>query len=687
MPAEKWRVRITNLLAIATLLLFLFDAVGRSWSAKTSDFPNYYTAAALTLSGVPLERSYDYPEFQHAIGRFGFGLQLGGWIPQTPFAIVPFLPLARLSPVVARRVWIGANVVLLGATVWMLVLLTAFTASEVWLIAFLGYMSVRQNVYLGQYYILLLAIVTFGVYAAVRSREAQAGAAFASAFLLKLYGAPFLLFFMAKRRTKLPAAFATTCAIALGGAVLLFGLGSIILYASQVLPRSLAGETLNPFHPGNNTFSTFLRSWLIVEPELNPRPGFDAPWAFAFLRWSFAVLAISLPIIAASAHPGVPRRREMAWWIIAALLISPNTALYSFSLLITPVVLVMDHLPVREWLCILGPFVLVSLPLNHTAQWLFPRPWLLLILFCAVGLPFIRAISRRQINAAVLLSVSIGLVMAIPAAINLRLPATGALSIAVQPGALYSSSPAARSAHDVTYEALEGERYVIRNWHDSRAETFDMSGLGFHPSLPDSGDRVYVERFDGQRSHLAVLNAATHAIRDLPMPQPDPREPAVSHDGKLLAYVALDHIYLFNAMRTMRLETLDHPRDPSFAPGDRAVLYVAGRGVTRIVSLDLASGVNSVLHEFDGDLASASISPDGSRLVYAARHRGAWQVWMRDLGTPQSRPLTRRSCNSWAPTWAGSSSQLIFASDCNRGLNLPALWFLQLRSDAQPPTQ
>jgi len=36
--------------------------------------------------------------------------------------------------------------------------------------------------------------------------------------------------------------------------------------------------------------------------------------------------------------------------------------------------------------------------------------------------------------------------------------------------------------------------------------------------------------------------------------------------------------------------------------------------------------------------------------------------------------LTGGTCNNWAPAWELNSRSLIFASDCDRGLGMPALY-------------
>ena len=113
-------------------------------------------------------------------------------------------------------------------------------------------------------------------------------------------------------------------------------------YATQILPRALEGEIIDPYNSGNGTMATLLRRLFVLEPELNPHPLWNAPVAFFFLR-PFAELADSRSYVAwvvGSKRAGF-ERRDFAWFLIAILLLSANTASYTFILLLLPVSLLL----------------------------------------------------------------------------------------------------------------------------------------------------------------------------------------------------------------------------------------------------------------------------------------------------------------------------------------------------------
>ena len=674
--------------AVVSFGWFLFDAFARGWSQTTTDFPNYYTAARLTPDHAPLRSFYSYPAFQREIGRAGVGMQLGGYIPQTPLTMVPLIPLASLKPLQAKRAWLVLNLGFLGLTLWLLSSITRFNLVQLWLAVFLGYGALRQNFVLGQYYVLLLAILTVAVYGLLRSFERSAGAAFASAFSLKLYGAPFLLFLAAKRQFRATGAFIVAALLSLAFATAMFGWDAVTFYATQVLPRSLAGETLNPYHPGINTFTTLLRELFIAEPELNPHPLLNSPAAFVFLQCAFTLTILLVPVLAAWNRPGPATRTDLAWWSIVLLLVSPNTALYTFVLLVVPVVLLLDELPRRHWLYILVPYFFLALPLRPPWDLLFPKAWLLLFLFLRVGLDHLKLIDRTVAAFA-----AAGILVACCGAAILTTkfpeePAALARPIATQQGAIYASSPVVTATgifyETIAYESGAQERYAVRHWDGNRFETVPADFHAFHPSAPDSGVKVYFERFSSGRSSIALFDFETHRHETVTTGLPDPREPAISHDGRTLAFVTGAELYVSDGHSSRKLGTQTPARDPSFESGDRKLLYVGGKPPRwQIVRIDLATGENEMLIDDATELASPSISPDHKRLAYASLRTGSWQVWIKDLASRRDVEVTKGRCNSMAPAWALDSLEIVFSSDCKRGLNLPALFSMPVgRSSA-----
>jgi len=589
--------------------------------------------------------------------------------------MLPLIPLASLRPIDARRVWLVLNLGFLILTLWLLSRMTIFSVPQAWLIVFGGYLALRQNFWLGQYYVFLLALLTIAAWCLLRSRERPAAATLATAFALKLYGAPFFLFLAAKRRhrTIIPSIAALLFFAALQVAI--FGWHGTVFYVTQVLPRSLEGQTLNPYQPANNTFVTLFRTLLVREPSLNPHPLFDSPAAFAFLQCAFTLSVLLLPAVAAWSRPGPVTKTDLAWWSITLLLVSPNTASYTFVLLVLPAVLLLDVWQPRRWPYILVPCFLLALPLRASASLLFPRAWLLLFLFIAVGRECFSSIHRRAVAWSVMGILTLASVAAVFAAKFHESPAPSATEIASQPAAVYSDSPIA-TASGIFYDSIAPRQYVVQRWDGARFEAFGGDGNAFYPSAPDSGTRVYFEMFSGSRSSLAYFDFPARQYGAVATLHPDPTEPSISHDGSMLAFLSNGGLFVSDGRTDRLLNTSAPAHDPAFAPGDRELLCVTTDAHTsQIVRIDLITGNSELLISSLGDLARPSISPDRSTLAYASRQTGAWQIWTKGLtGGGRNVQLTSGRCNSTSPAWTLDSTAIIFSSDCRRGLNLPALF-------------
>jgi hypothetical protein len=494
------------------------------------------------------------------------------------------------------------------------------------------------------------------------------------AFALKLYGAPFFLFLVAKRRfrTVIPLIAAVLFFAALQVAI--FGWHGTVFYMTQVLPRSLEGQTLNPYHPANNTFITLFRTLLIREPSLNPHPLFDSPAAFAFLQCAFTLSVLLLPALAAWSRPGPITKADLAWWSITLLLVSPNTASYTFVLLALPAVLLLDVWPLRRWPHILMPCFLLALPLRAAASPLFPRAWLLLFLFIAVGREYFSSIR----SPAVAWSIVCILTLASGAAVfAVKLPESlsdSATEIAMQPSAVYSSSPVV-TATGIFYESIDPREYVVERWDGARFEAFGGDNNAFYPSAPDSGSRVYFEMISGGKSSVAYFDFPARQYGAVATIHSNPTEPSISHDGSMLAFLSNGALYISDGRTERRLNTSAPAHDPAFAPGDRELLCVTARaGQSQVVRIDLATGKSTVLISGHDDLARPSISPDRTTLAYASSETGAWQIWTKVIASGRNLQLTAGRCNSTSPAWTLDSTAIVFASDCRRGLNLPALF-------------
>lgn len=668
--------RLTHAAALATLAWFGYRTIVPAWNLPSSDFPNYYTAAGLARDRAPLHLYYDWTWFQRRIHFAGIDGQLGGYIPQTPLTLLPFVPLSLVPAPQARKIWLAMNCGFLAISLWLLTRITSLNFAQLWLIAFLSGDALRNNFLLGQYYLFLLALLTGAAYCLLTNRRRWAGALSGSAFVLKLYGGPLLLLMLAKRRWSAVATFAAVCAIASCSCALWFGFDETVRYTTQILPRTLAGETLNPFHTSNNTATTLLRRSFMTEGELNPHPWMaDSPFLFFLCESAFTLVILALTWFGSIR---CTERQALALWLVAAILVSPNTASYTFALQILPVALLFDEMPLRRWLPVLAALVLTGLPLRPAWGWLFPRLWLLLIVFALIGYVQWKAIPVRRALAAGVVVMIFGIGVGFAGARSVREePAARFTGAAVERDAIYAGSPVVSSG-GLLYEAIGADRYVIRIGE----KTFELPNDAFHPSVPDSGTPVYFESVNGTDSKIMRLDPGTGRLATVPLPDSRPERPAVSHDGRILAFLSEGRACLFDGRQTRVLPLAGNVTSLSFAPGDFGIVFAAvSQSRYRIGRIDPANGSSATLLSSESELASPSLSFDGRILSFAKLTESGWQVRIRLLAAGREIQITNGRCNSTSPAWYAGRRQIVFASDCGRGLGLPSLYTTGLFDD------
>lgn len=115
---------------------------------------------------------------------------------------------------------------------------------------------------------------------------------------------------------------------------------------------------------------------------------------------------------------------------------------------------------------------------------------------------------------------------------------------------------------------------------------------------------------------------------------------------------------------------------PRFNPQSQKIIYMSyARGVPRLYLLDLPTGRQEIVGDFEGLNSSPRFAPDGKSIVMTltAGHEGNPEIYSMDLA---SRKLTRLTFNAGidtSPSFSPDGKQIVFNS--NRG-GKPALYIM-----------
>jgi hypothetical protein len=699
------------LLLTVLIGLFLIRGFIPAWKTLNTDFRNYYVAAWLYRHGSSLLRVYDFTWFQRQKDHAGIGPCVVGYVPDTLLSALPIVPLAGLPPLTAKRVWLVINAGLLALSALILSQITQLGWRRILIVMFLAIDPLAKSFLYGQMHLVVFFLVAATVWLMKRQQPVAGGVSIALAAALKLYPVLFLVFFVRKKQWRAVAGLVAGLVILAGLSVYLFGSEVHRIYLSQILPQMGRGENIDPYAPGWNSLTALLHRAFIREPESNPYPLVHAPEIYALVQPLCQAL-IFIPAIWLLTPGAVRREHEnLEWAAYTAMLIALSTGPTSYHLciLILAAALGLDALLAtgrrREACILVGLYGLICSPLMGLApqnadSWHMllasPRVYLQLALaFCLYwliyGIPTVRVRLRTHrhatlaFGAACLLLAGVGAIQAIHHQRNQF--DNYARRLFSLPGSLLQGEPAV-GANGLYFTRMPGTNERFEAWVWSRTQLAPMPPAEdeFHPTTSPGLKDLWVElagpvsnivRF----SDLNGAGAPTSAIEIV-----NGEQPSVSADGKMLAFVreirGRGEMWIKDLERNANSKSDEERKmvddsydvwEAAFEPNGRQVIFVAApRGQPELFSIDLTSGLTEHM-PIPGPARYPSYSPNGQWLAYSRCEHGTWHLYVTDRSFRIRRRVVEGDCNSISPAWQPNSRNLIYATDCGRGLEMTAL--------------
>jgi len=171
------QVLASGLVTGVVALVFFLRVVQPAASQLTYGFSSYYTASRLVREGWSVADFYDDRWFRSQTDRLGFAGAEDIYNLNPPATALLFWPLSALSPMDGKAVWTGLNLLLLGLALGGLIRIVrggpVEVAIGVALVAF--FQPVREDIRLGQVYLLLLALEVALLWAYLERRDSVVG--------------------------------------------------------------------------------------------------------------------------------------------------------------------------------------------------------------------------------------------------------------------------------------------------------------------------------------------------------------------------------------------------------------------------------------------------------------------------------------------------------------------------------
>jgi hypothetical protein len=640
---------------VVLALLLLAKGILPGWRVLNTDFPNYYLVARLLREGYSLDRIYDWIWLQRIKDHWGLDQALVGFAGLTPFSALPVVPLSIFSAIVAKRLWLVANLMFLGASIELLSRVTSLSRRRVCLLALLAVFPLRTSFLYGQMHLLVLLLVVAAYYFHHRGKQVACAVCIAFAGALKVY--PLILggYFLWKKQWRPALALLGATLVLVGVGYLWFGASVMHIYATQVLPRSLQGEVLDPYSVHAASGAALFHRLFIIEPALNPAPLLNAPWLYALL-YPLWQLVIVVPLVAIC-------NLEWGAFVLALLVLSPVPSSYHFVVLIFSIVLLVDGLLKRRRCGLAALAIALYCLISMVEFFPFARLWLALLLWVVFLVSLWpdrkpqRAVSLFAIGVLIWGAGALGYVRHFAHLERERLrrmPVPGQPYLA---GDLHSTS----SGYVFTAMLPNGYRVLDQAGHEvwkgnSRADQLSAAG----PLL---------ELADKTGSRIVMAPSGRVLISDA-------ESPAISPDEKAVAFIretkGKGALWIARPGSALRMtDSVYDVRAVSFAPAGWLMFAASVKGRISLFRM-IPEAQPIIFSSPDEDVDSPAISPDGRLVAFTKLQHNRWQLGYVGLLSGKETMITRADCNAYAPTWL-SPTTIGYATDCGRGLGLTAL--------------
>ena len=671
-------------LLVVLLTIFVERSFWPAWGKLNSEFPNYYLAAELYHQNIPLDRVYEWTWFQRQNDHLGVYDGLVSFAPNPPTSVLALIPLARLRPLSAKRVWLGLSLGFLVFSLSILHQVTQLGWRRLLLISSLCILPLHIDFLYGRPYVFLLFLICAAYYASYRNRDWLSGTMWGAAAAMKLFPALAIIFFVRKRNWRAIAGFVMGAAALVAISILLLGGEVHRVFAREIARQASRGDWLGPYVLAQNSFITLWSHLFLFEPDLNTSPLINSPALYA-IAIAMTVTILVFAFLLSITDDKAPQGMALQWaaLIPLLLLLSTTTAPDYSCLLIFTAIVGFDALLATENRNTAVVFLLLysgacaPVPLR-ISNW-FPLSHLVamtalfaLLLRCSrVGF------GQRRIAHWVAAGLALTTVLTL---YNLQIKRNRAEDfgrrVATPAGGYRVGSPVPL-ADGMAFTEMQPRKYELAVLSAGIFRDIPMRGDVLSVAGAGTESGLYSELSDRQslivRPPIEGLRAATETITE-------GQEPALSHNGKWLAFIREEL-----GSRTAWLSATDFKDAPqpvlpsAYKPlevtvTDEGDVIAAAGNVSDPHLLLVRRGTHqvTVLLAFPHPARFPAVSPDAKRLAFSRLDGGSWHLFVHEFASGFEQQLTHGSCNAISSAWQ-NNIKLLYATDCGRGVGVSAI--------------
>ncbi|HVD96654.1 MAG TPA: glycosyltransferase family 87 protein [Cytophagaceae bacterium] len=374
----------TVLFYIVPLIVLAFFFILKTRILGYSDFASYYFGSQQLLLGN-YHQVYDTLSLNLFIQSLGYQDLFVSYTPFPPFTSV-FFALFTLIPIETSKLLFN----ILSCTVFCFSLYRCmkFFALPPLLLLFIPliiFTPIRSNIFFGQSYLLLFALLAEGYIAYKKNRPFLYSFFWGLAILFKVFPALILFFLLIKKEYRKIFYLSIACTCFLTLSIFVNGFSSWTFYLSEIFPRLNNGQLNDSYTFIFQSAFMFLKNIFLYDALLNPHAPCANVYLFWFLLASFKAFVIGSCIVITRQNKN--DLASFALWIFASMLISPNGSTYSLVLLLLPLfALYSTNAPFTQKIILTALVFLISnIPVHYFASapllLKFPRLYLMILFF------------------------------------------------------------------------------------------------------------------------------------------------------------------------------------------------------------------------------------------------------------------------------------------------------------------
>lgn len=363
----------------ALLAWFIYKAAG----APFSDFAGYYFGGQELLRGN-YQQVYDTYSLNAGIAQKGYTGVFVSYAPFPPFTSIVFAPFLLLPVTVSKIVF---NIFSTALFVWVMARAIKFFSIPTWvswLVPVLFFIPLRNNIFFGQAYLLLFALLFEGYMAYKKGRMVLAAMLWSVAIVFKLFPLVILFFLVVKKQYKQTLYCLAGCALLGIVSVVVNGVAAWQYYVFTIFPRATNGDL-------NDSYTYLFQSAFMLGKNLFVYDALQNPHVLLNSQPLFIISMVLYKAALLAGCVGITLSKKstdqiaFASWITASILLSPNGSTYSLILLLFPLLALCNSRRLYLYIGTALLFFINTIPVQLLANWpvvlKFPRLYLMLLLF------------------------------------------------------------------------------------------------------------------------------------------------------------------------------------------------------------------------------------------------------------------------------------------------------------------